>query len=323
MKRMFWLVLLALAPVVASANTRFGFGTVMDVDWEGKRPENKGAPSFTVFHEFRNLVDGREFDTRTYRIAEKTRHGDRVYLLDGKPSTARDALQAGRAVTTADNDMVIFVSSTVPGPEAAPGKKEAGEALYFVTTGDSQLILDVAGGKIVAGIRIPPRTEAAPWLPADVSGLKVEGDKIMGVDPKATCRLLNRPQAPEPLQVWLRLEAVAAMDKNHTYVVIALAEKTGLFLHKKGHVLGAITAHTLVVKDGKLAGNFTVQLAGAPATFTVTGNVLGNRVVAGEFTSDKGHQGRCRGGLTDARGPQLRGCTSEQQSAVKQMQAKP
>jgi len=122
------LLLVGSALVPLAANTRFGFGTIVKVDPTGE-DSRKGQPSFTVRFAFRNLNWSSVGRTMTFRMEERTRHGWRVYLLDGEPSTAEEALAVGRAICVADNDMVCRVS-TAPGPFPLGEASEAGNAVY-------------------------------------------------------------------------------------------------------------------------------------------------------------------------------------------------
>jgi hypothetical protein len=103
----------------AQANTRFGFGTITDVNLDAQGSGRKG-PSFTVTYEFYSLQESSFLKRSVHPVGEKTRHGRAVYFLDGKPSTPAEALKVGRAVCMSDNEMIYHVSSQ-PGP-TVPGE---------------------------------------------------------------------------------------------------------------------------------------------------------------------------------------------------------
>lgn len=130
MQRALIACLLALPLCRLPANTRFGFGTIVQVDRTGEH-SRKDQPSFSVRYAFRNLKWSSIEPVQTYRIEEKTRHGWRVYLLDGKPSTAAEALQVGRAICISDNDMVCRVAST-PGPHPLDASATPGNGIYHL-----------------------------------------------------------------------------------------------------------------------------------------------------------------------------------------------
>ncbi|MFW5752451.1 MAG: hypothetical protein ACOCYV_00220 [Planctomycetota bacterium] len=160
-----------------TANTRFGFGTIVKVDPTGE-DSRKGQPSFSVRFAFRNLKWTRITPVLTYRIEEKTRHGWRVYLLDGQPSTAAEALQVGRAICMSDNDMVCRVASS-PGPYPVAATATPGDCVYRLNIDkalcaelakagrdgfgeyeqrrfDIEVLLDCQDGKITAATAVIP-----------------------------------------------------------------------------------------------------------------------------------------------------------------------
>jgi len=201
-----WLILLLLfVAAPASANTRFGFGTIIDVDEKGERSGRggkPGRPGFTVCYEFFNLSSSAVLKHTFYPFEGKTRHGWRVYFLDGKPSTWQEAVKPGRAVCVSDNEMVCWVSSG-PGPatDVPPGtasdgwlqvvlKRAVGATVAKTKRGntktenvqaDVELLLDVKDGTIRAAAAVvgglgPDNVDFV----VDASALTYVGGKLGG-----------------------------------------------------------------------------------------------------------------------------------------------
>ena len=188
------------------ANTRYGWGTITSIQFEDN-PNGHGKgryPHFRVLIECGNEIECPEWKEQLVPIHQVGRHGPTVYVLDGKLSTAKEALKVGRMVNVMDNQYMA-VSSTVMGPEAVAGKRDPENAIYMVEIGSAQipyelydwrsdswkpvrnpqtkvqLFVDVAGGEVrdayvVKKTRYLPRTHQE----IEKSSLKVTGGRISG-----------------------------------------------------------------------------------------------------------------------------------------------
>jgi hypothetical protein len=177
----------------AEANTRFGIGTIVAVDEAGK--------TFVIRYEFQNLMPDAVWPSQTFAFQERTRHGVRVYFLDGQPSTALEAVKAGRAIAMTENNMICLISSR-PGPLLPESIGEPGNALYHLTLNNAcpvswipskegqplpekaanstaELLIDVRDGTIVAAsVVLTSLPDAAADL--DCQALHWDGTQLTG-----------------------------------------------------------------------------------------------------------------------------------------------
>ncbi len=196
---------ICLLVVPAWGNTRFGFGTIVNVDSDGAHSK-KGRPSFTIQYEFANLKHVSLWPMATFQITQKTRKGHRVYFLDGQPSTPEEALAVGRCVTMAENDSVVFVSShpgprdpgtrIEPTPQAAIWRvrlpkafqaslitvnaKKGTQSAPENTTCDIELVFARSGDALTKATAVIVALSNNSDFAVDTSGLRAVGDGISG-----------------------------------------------------------------------------------------------------------------------------------------------
>ena len=234
-------------------------GTITSIQTE-ENPQARGQaryPHFRVLIECGNQISAREWSEQLVTIKHVGRHGPRVYILDGKLSTPEEALQVGRMVNIM-NDQYIAVSSTVPGPEARAGTRNADSAIYMLKAGsitskfetydgkkkhwkepeesryEVTVFLDVTAGQIsdafIAGAWGHGRIRR-PYQPVDASGLVVKDGTITGelsvtVDPNnQEERLLDD-----------------AKSLQHTFTINAVVDEKGTITSagEKGRAIGRL-----------------------------------------------------------------------------------
>ena len=181
----------ALAVGSVHATTRYAWGTIVSVNWEGNPKGSQWAkfPHFKVQVECSNGFTP-EWGEQLIPIINSGR-SLRAFILDGKASTAREALVVGRMVTVMD-DWIIVVSSTVMGPEAQPGQRDTTTGIRYVSVGHVpgafekrsrkggwsaykgrgfplNLMIDVRDGKVVDAYAFT-RLAKRPYEPVDSSG---------------------------------------------------------------------------------------------------------------------------------------------------------
>ena len=232
--------LLAAGTNDCEANTRFGFGTIVTVDHNGEH-NRKGNPSFTIQYEFKNLKWSSLYPRESFRIKERTRHGWRVYFLDGQPSTAEEALQVGRTICMSNNDMVCQIATT-PGPWPLGQKVDPANAIYRLdlknafhaslakvnrgTIGEFEprsfgieVVLNIAGGQvtaataIISGLRGPSdhRLDPADWSLVDGG---VQGQLRCTIDCANHIRYAS--QDDTPLAIDLQVTTDAELNGSYT-----------------------------------------------------------------------------------------------------------
>jgi len=104
-------VSLVVLTASAHATTRYGWGTIVSVDFDGN-PEGWGsakAPHFRFLVECGNQISCGEWGSQLIPYTGRTRHGPIRIILDGKPATPKEALKAGRFVN-AMGDRVMVIS---------------------------------------------------------------------------------------------------------------------------------------------------------------------------------------------------------------------
>ena len=255
----------------AGANTRFGFGTILKVDPDGKESRMK-APHYVVHYEFRNLAWTRIWHNETYRFKERTRHGWRVYFLDGKPAKPQEALKVGRAICHSDNDMVIHVS-TKPGPYVAgttgsisdglarlqlkgafgatAGKVNRGQVGEMRWVGcDIDLILDL-NDKNIRGAAVVQAFHGASDRPIDCSEWKRDGNTLTGaLSVKVPFGKNSRYKLKEGDSIEATYTVKATIDTKG--VVSGGYEGTLRGKEKKGAVTGSTIARSTMPKSPRL-----------------------------------------------------------------------
>ncbi|MFC1462103.1 hypothetical protein ACFLQU_00715 [Verrucomicrobiota bacterium] len=291
----------------AMANTRFGFGTILSVDAEGKDDKNK-TPNYVVHYEFRNLAWTRIWHNERYRFHERTRHGYRVYFLDGKPSKPLEALKVGRAICHSDNDMVIHVSSK-PGPFVAGTIDSAQNGLARITLkgavkttaakvnrgqvgtmrplgSDIDLMLDLSDKRIEGGA-VTAAFHGASEHSIDCSGFKRDGENIEGA---FSVEVPFGKNSRYKLKEGDALEGTYAFKAsvNAKGVVTGSYEGTCQAKPIKGVVSGATIARSAMPKQPRLWMQFD-PFPGARKGYVIVSFEGGKAKAGGRILFSKGH----------------------------------
>jgi len=309
MKRMLALcaMLFAFCPSTW-ANTRFGFGTIVKVDPDGKESRMK-APHYVVHYEFRNLAWTRVWHNETYPFKGRTRHGWRVYFLDGKPSTAEEAIKVGRAICHSDNDMVMHVS-TKPGPYVAGtigsindglarlmlkgafgataakvNRGQVGEMLWVGC--DIDLILDL-NDKNIRGAAVVQAFHGASDHPIDCSRWKRDGNTLEGAfSVKVPFGKSSRYKLKEGDSVEATYTVKVTIDGKG--VASGSYDGTLRGKDKKGAVTGAAIARSAMPKAPRLWMQFD-PFPGARKGYVILEFEGGKAKEGGRILFSKGHR---------------------------------
>ena len=250
------LFLFVAATVPAYGNTRFGFGTIVDVDEDGSRSKSK-KPEFTICYEFHNLAPTRLFQRTTYPLDQPKV----AYFLDGKMATAAEAIKVGRAVCMSNNRAFFWVSSG-PGLHATVTPATASDCWLQLSLKDGfsstvekhhkkgkkegmkpytaplNLLIDIREGRVVsAATASPVWFHGAGDCTVDHSTLTLADGRLSGV-----------------------VALVARFPANGTY---RLEQGTELAI--------TCTIDVTVNQDGAVTGSYTGSSGGQPTTGTVTG----------------------------------------------------
>jgi len=208
------ILLLVAGPVAAS--TSMLFGTIVAVDHEKK--------TCNIRTDFFNYTGRGEGSIYCWRYDPA--RSPKLFILDGRPSTAEQALVVGRAVTLWDG-AILIASSDCTGPDADRQGKDPRNGIYEIDLGsralnlvdvrgkekscDLRLVLDVINGVIAHGVAISAGLSKLPYHEADCSDLAVGDGKVTGTVKVAVIH----PAKPgtEPVAVSYTLDAGLAAGK--------------------------------------------------------------------------------------------------------------
>jgi hypothetical protein len=192
-----------------------------------------------------------------------------VYFLDGKPSSAKEALAVGRTICHTANDMAIFVSSR-PGPATKAGKGSVRDGLARIEMRGALRFTAAKMTRSGAGEMEPIATPVTLVLDLGKDG--IAGTAVVGLfgflsDHVLDCSGLSRrgDRIVGPVALRIELPEAVAGDK----------EKQGYRLEHGNTIEASWTLDAAVADDATVSGRFEGTSNGAAVEGDLGGEVLG------------------------------------------------